>query len=189
MLSLSTRSKKVVNKERIITMKYTKEYLTDNKVAISLRTQKECDKAMALFEKWGIVWGNGKKPTKWNCWKDHEEETCVDLYGYSGEFSYCDKAWYEGEGYEVITAEEFLANKELTLEESTEELRKLNEREHINKEETMQFITSDTKELRKQWNKMVDDNKFMSAPTEFYILLWHLKQIRANTSKKVEVKK
>lgn len=99
-------------------MKYTKKYLTSNKVSINLPIQKEYDKGMKKLEKWGVVWSfSGEKPTKQSHWNIHKEDTCVDLHNVGGVLTYGSKKYYKQKdgGYKIITAKSFLNDRPLKV--------------------------------------------------------------------------
>ena len=90
-------------------MKYTKEYLINNKVAISCPT----------VEDWKAVVGELLKETTWidgdikvneSTWEVYKDKSCVNLY-YNGKISYAYTNYYQSESYTIITAKEFLDDK------------------------------------------------------------------------------
>lgn len=90
-------------------MKYTKEYLTNNKVAISCPT----------VEDWKAVVGELLKETTWmdgdikiseSTWEVYKDKSCVNLY-YNGKISYEYTNYYQSKSYTIITAKEFLDDR------------------------------------------------------------------------------
>ena len=90
-------------------MKYTKEYLINNKVAISCPT----------VEDWKAVVGELLKETTWmggdikvneSTWEVYKDKSCVNLY-YNGKISYESTNYYQSESYTIITAKEFLEDR------------------------------------------------------------------------------
>jgi len=76
------------------------------KKVIHTKTIEEFTRVLEIFEKKGWVWMDGVKPLeKISYWNFYKERTCI---AYENNFGYSTKEYYEEEGDEVISFEEFL---------------------------------------------------------------------------------
>lgn len=89
------------------------------KVAILLETKEEREKILTLFEENSWLNINGKKPTEFIYSKDWKNDDCVsagvDAMGAERYFGFESKKWYEENGYQVISAPEFLEGQIFSL--------------------------------------------------------------------------
>ena len=98
-------------------MNYNKELLNrflTEKVAIALRTQEEWNKFMALLEKETyLTWEPGVKPTEFDGWEIHKEETSIITYCFSDRtISFDSCAYHEEESdYKIVEFKELVKEK------------------------------------------------------------------------------
>ena len=71
---------------------------------VHLLTQEEYDELMQIYEDAGWRWINGYKPTGFNGWCLHKENTCIRAYD---KFAKCDIGYYKRKGVDIITLDEF----------------------------------------------------------------------------------
>lgn len=79
---------------------------------VNVKTQKEYDKVMEIFESFGWTWSDGEKPTEYNHWGEHEEKTCIRV---ENNFGYCDRKYYKIKCYTIISFNELMAMQKKTL--------------------------------------------------------------------------
>lgn len=115
-------------------MKYTIEYLKNNKVAVHCETKEESDFLLGYFHKHNIIWGSGDDLLDWEEW--NKLSTCYELLSMNGDLQISTKAYWLGRGYSIITLAEFNGDiaatpATYTLEEVTEIARKVWEQAQI----------------------------------------------------------
>ena len=77
-----------------------------NKV-INCPTEELARKILSILNKQGCKWGDGDSLTGYPCWNLYKENTCYRI-DEDKDVYYSDIEWYEREGYQIITAEEFI---------------------------------------------------------------------------------
>ena len=81
-------------------MKYTKEYLKANNIAIQCNTPEYYDNVKAMLQ-----------DSINNYWTVYMDETCLSYYSMGGSLGYSRKTWFKDKGCTIITAQEFLADR------------------------------------------------------------------------------
>ena len=90
---------------------YTQEQIENKKIAVHTETESGYNEFMKRLEKAGIIWKwSRKKATEYNAWEDWKEETCIRLD--EDGLRYCDKEFYKGLGYTIITPDQLILNGE-----------------------------------------------------------------------------
>ena len=69
------------------------------------------------------------------------------------------------------------------MEDVAELMKRLNKRKHLTQEEQTDMMKAEVPEFIKLWNKMAKENKYISNPAQFIMIMCHLKQIRNNVRK------
>lgn len=104
-------------------MKYTSEYIYDKRIAIEFKTIEEALKIINLMGKGNdLKWG-GIKAEKFNGVGFNIENGIIGRYApdSKSDMSICcdggNSSWYQNNGFEIITYEQFFAdNNEITYE-------------------------------------------------------------------------
>ena len=69
---------------------------------------------MRVYECGRWKWIDEALPTKLNIWDHYKEETCIRA---ENEFSYCDKKYYQEDGFRIISPPQFYDEQEITQED------------------------------------------------------------------------
>ena len=100
------------------------------KTAVHTPTQEDYDILMRTYELGGWEWRGGESLTQDNFWIDHKEKTCIAAGVYypsgvydEGKFGYDGRELYLGEGWNVISTQQFYETQKIT----PERLREINE--------------------------------------------------------------
>jgi len=91
-------------------------------IAVSTPKESNYDRLMEIYEAGDWKWVIDKKITSENCWSVHGKTTCVTCgidrhVENSGIIFYSDKKWFEDEGYEIISEQDFYVEQNLTTNE------------------------------------------------------------------------
>ena len=81
------------------------------KIVINVRTQKEYDELMEIYENKGWFWNDWAEPALYKNWDTYKENTCVR---YEDIFWYADIDFFKDMWYKILTFKEFkdMENKE-----------------------------------------------------------------------------
>ena len=77
---------------------------------INVKTQKECDELMRIYEEAGWKWSFGKKPTNTNFWNVCKNKTCIKA---RNGFKFLRYVIAEELGYKIITLTKFKKLQEI----------------------------------------------------------------------------
>ena len=83
------------------------------KTAVNTPTQEDYDGLMRVYECGGWRWVGGDLPTKYDRWEMGEERTSIDA---ENGFAYDSKEFYQENGWNVISPQEFYQTQKVTPE-------------------------------------------------------------------------